>query len=72
MTLPLEDLRNIFKSTPTVVLAYLFGSHAKNTATPLSDIDFAVLIEPKIIHEYFDFRETLARYGLTKSPHHIL
>lgn len=28
---------------------------------------FKVLVEPKILNEYFDFRSLLARYGLTKT-----
>lgn len=28
---------------------------------------FKVLLEPKIMNEYFDFRDSLARHGLTKA-----
>lgn len=28
---------------------------------------FKVLIEPRILNEYFDFRDCLSRYGLTKA-----
>lgn len=28
---------------------------------------FRVVVEPKILHEYFDFKSMLARYNLTKS-----
>ncbi len=35
----------IIKSHPNVVAIYLFGSHAKGEATPLSDIDIAVILE---------------------------
>jgi len=33
------------KSHPNVIAIYLFGSHAKGEATPLSDIDIAVILE---------------------------
>lgn len=38
------DLVNLFEKYP-IALAYLFGSSAKNTATPLSDVDIALLVE---------------------------
>ncbi len=41
-----ETLVAYFKECPhPVVLAYLFGSHAKGSATPLSDVDVAVLLD---------------------------
>jgi len=33
------------KSHPNVIAIYLFGSHAKGEATPLSDIDIAAILE---------------------------
>lgn len=39
-----ETLAPIFESTPNVVVAYLFGSHARGQAGPLSDVDLAVLL----------------------------
>ncbi len=33
------------KAHPDVIAMYLFGSHAKGEATPLSDIDIAVILE---------------------------
>lgn len=33
------------KSHPLVIAIYLFGSHAKGEANPLSDIDIAVIME---------------------------
>jgi len=32
-----------------------------------SEEPFKVLIEPRILNDYFDFHETLVRYQLTKS-----
>lgn len=40
----LEVATNYFKNKEDVVVAYLFGSHGRDQATPLSDIDFAVLL----------------------------
>jgi len=43
-----------------VVLAYLFGSQAEGRVTPLSDIDFAVLLSPGTLRtKYFDVRLSL-------------
>jgi predicted nucleotidyltransferase len=42
-----EDLEKILaelKSHPKVVAIYLFGSYARGEATPLSDIDIAVIL----------------------------
>ncbi len=36
----------IMEEDPDILLAYLFGSHARNEAGPLSDIDLAVLLRP--------------------------
>ncbi len=33
------------KSHPDVIAIYLFGSHAKGEANPMSDIDIAVIVE---------------------------
>jgi predicted nucleotidyltransferase len=125
----LQNLREIFKSYPSIKVVYLFGSKALDNEGPLSDYDFAVyfdgkdtkrmfdlklelldrlsrflrtdkidivilnttegpelkyqiikegkviyeeepyriLIEPKILNEYFDFHYMLSKYGLTKA-----
>ncbi len=48
---------------PEVVLAYLFGSHARGRPTPISDIDFAVLLSGDVPREsYLD-----AQIGLTQA-----
>lgn len=124
-----KKLASIFKLLPRVKLVYLFGSRASGKVGPLSDFDFAillnekdaqkrfkirtdilsklsealntdkidvvvlndtkspelkfsiikdgkiiyekepykVLLEPKILNEYFDFMDGLKRYGLTKN-----
>jgi len=41
---PIEEIRSRLGDRPEVVLAYLFGSAARGTATPTSDIDIAVLV----------------------------
>jgi predicted nucleotidyltransferase len=50
-----EDLTIFFRSEKKVSVAYLFGSHAKKTQTPKSDIDIAVLLSemPKKLLEYY-------------------
>jgi len=40
-----DALEQYFASLDGVVLAYLFGSHARGRAGPLSDLDVAVLLE---------------------------
>ena len=40
-----DMLEQYFASLDGVVLAYLFGSHARGQAGPLSDVDTAVLLE---------------------------
>ena len=47
MTFDFEALRGVFGRHP-VVAAYLFGSQATGETTPLSDIDFAVILEPEV------------------------
>ncbi len=41
----LSKIIGVIKSHPNVVAIYLFGSHAKGEATPLSDVDVAVILE---------------------------
>jgi len=51
-----KRLANIFKKRK-VVLAYLFGSQAKEKTGPLSDIDIAVYFDAKVSSdERFDLR----------------
>jgi len=53
----LPILKNYFASQPSVVLAYLFGSQARRTASALSDIDIAILLDRKVsLEHYFDIR----------------
>ena len=55
-----EKLNKIFKENQ-VILAYLFGSAAREKMGPLSDIDIAVLFLDKVKKEdYFDKRLKLA------------
>ncbi|WP_290902755.1 nucleotidyltransferase domain-containing protein [Ferroglobus sp.] len=41
----ISKIIKVIKSHPNVIAIYLFGSHAKGEATPLSDIDIAVILE---------------------------
>lgn len=38
------ELRTAFEGQPDIVLAYLFGSHARRQAAALSDVDLAILL----------------------------
>jgi len=42
----MERLRHRIGSLPEVKLAVLFGSHARGTAGPRSDVDLGLLLEP--------------------------
>lgn len=41
-----DCLSGLFESDPDVVAAYLFGSQARGTPGPLSDVDLAVWLDP--------------------------
>jgi predicted nucleotidyltransferase len=41
----LSKLRKLFKDDPKILLAYLFGSQARQQVNPLSDVDLAVLVK---------------------------
>ena len=43
----LDDLRRYFKRRDDVAFAFLFGSQARGTDTPRSDVDVAVYFYPK-------------------------
>ena len=45
------NLASFFANQPEIIVAYLFGSQAKDTAGPMSDIDLAVLVSPAVSHE---------------------
>jgi len=47
MELPqkLSKIIETIKAHPDVIAVYLFGSHAKGEATPLSDVDIAVILK---------------------------
>lgn len=47
----LNKLREFFAKQKNVRLAYLFGSHGKGSAGPLSDIDVAILLDKKLTKE---------------------
>ncbi len=56
----LAETRQGFARRPEVVLAYLFGSHARGRPTPISDVDFAVLLSKAVPRElYLDYRIVL-------------
>jgi uncharacterized protein len=45
-TMTIQPFAEYFGRQPDVVVAYLFGSVARGQATPLSDVDIAVLLDP--------------------------
>ncbi len=50
----LPRLADVFRDDPRVIAIYLFGSYARSTEGPLSDVDIAILLEPdtdRAIHE---------------------
>jgi uncharacterized protein len=50
-------LREFLAELPQVKFAYLFGSHARGSAGPLSDVDIAVYLDGRL--NEFDYRLTL-------------
>lgn len=66
--LAIDGIRRYLEGEPKVKFAYLFGSQAKGTAGPLSDIDIAVYIDPEM--EAFRYRlalmETLSTLAKTE------
>ena len=40
-----ETLKGVFNDYPYIAAAWLFGSHAKGKAGPMSDIDIALLLK---------------------------
>lgn len=76
----LEALRtalpNILAPYP-VALAYLFGSSAVGQATPLSDVDIALLLNkdaapPNRLNTELEIEDTLARSGLSAADVRII
>jgi hypothetical protein len=62
----LAETSQCFARHPEVLVAYLFGSHARGKPTPISDVDVAVLLSEAVPREtYLDYRialmEELAR-----------
>lgn len=51
-----KKLASIFKLLPQIKLVYFFGSRAANEEGPLSDFDFAVLLDEKDAQKRFNTR----------------
>src|SRR3972149_2012905 len=49
-TMYIETLKSYFSTRKDIAFAFLFGSHARGTATKLSDVDIAVYFYPKERH----------------------
>lgn len=55
----IDDLANILKENRSVIALYLFGSAVSNKLSPLSDLDFAVLLDKSLIEKRIQFNEEL-------------
>jgi predicted nucleotidyltransferase len=56
----LAETSQRFARRPEVLVAYLFGSHAREKATPISDVDIAVLLSEAVPRDsYLDYRIAL-------------
>jgi len=56
----LAETREAFARRREVLVAYLFGSHARGRPTPISDVDFAVLLSETVPRaSYLDYRIAL-------------
>lgn len=51
-----NKLINVFKCDKDIISLYLFGSYAKNTVKPLSDIDLAVLLNTGLSKEKYGLK----------------
>src|SRR3990172_6782562 len=62
----LRAAAQVFTGRPEVILAYLFGSYARGRPSPISDVDFAVLLSEAIPREaYLEYQIALIQ-GLTR------
>jgi predicted nucleotidyltransferase len=53
----LNDFRAALESDGAIAAVYLFGSHARGSATPMSDIDLAILFSSAVdASRYFSLR----------------
>ncbi|MDO3376772.1 type VII toxin-antitoxin system MntA family adenylyltransferase antitoxin [Geoalkalibacter halelectricus] len=57
MQVSIDQLKVVLAEIPQVKFAYLFGSHARGDAGPLSDIDVAVYLDRRL--DPFRFRLSL-------------
>lgn len=55
----IDDLANILKENHSVIALYLFGSAVSSKITPLSDLDFAVLLDKSLNKKRIQFDEEL-------------
>jgi uncharacterized protein YutE (UPF0331/DUF86 family)/predicted nucleotidyltransferase len=58
-TKKIKELKRYFKRKPSVILAFLFGSQAKNLAKKISDWDIGVYFQPK---EYLELETEIEEY----------
>lgn len=56
----MQRLSRYFADQPDAIVAYLFGSYARGHATPISDVDIAVLLPAETSNDHwFDLRMQL-------------
>lgn len=48
----LDEIVDVFRKSPDVVAAYIYGSYGTPDQTPLSDVDLAVLLVPGRLPEF--------------------
>ena len=68
-------LTDFFKLQPEIVAAYLYGSYAKGTSRPQSDIDLAILLDNKTTKESENIRGEMhleVSRLLRKDPHLVV
>lgn len=56
-----ERLRRLLSAAPGVVVAYLYGSHARGRPGPLSDVDVALLLDSNDEESELELTAAIAR-----------
>jgi predicted nucleotidyltransferase len=58
----LAEACEVFDRRPEVLVAYLFGSHARGRPSPISDVDFAIYLSKAVPRDrYLDYRIALTQ-----------
>ena len=62
----LREAAEVFRRHPEVMLGYLFGSYARGRPTPISDIDFAVLLSGAVPRDAYLDQQIALTQELTR------